>query len=355
MIIIELSLILVPIFIAGIFIVREDLKERVVKNNYVLTILIFGVIYQLLNGSLLEFPVRILSTFAFGALFSGFLWSLNILPAGDSKLFTSLLMYFPAEYYTQELVMDFMINIFVPIFVFISFYVIYKSKKSIAIKSLKKSFKPYRLGMVFIILIGFAWFIYSPFRIFGIDLGYFGFVILVFVGYEILLRIPSVKTEIILILLAIIRIVIDYQNALTLDFYLNSAFIVGIFVVLRFFILQLSFHLFTSRVKIKNLEPGMSPGEGIMKNKNNFSKKSLLNPSLVGYLMDKKEKFIHSIDFLDNNDIRKIRDLNENGEFEFDSIKVHEKQPFSFFVFIGFFITFVLGTNFVSYLKLLFI
>lgn len=355
MIHINISPILIPILIASVFIVKQDINERIVKNNYVFTILVFGIIYQLIEGNLLQYPLRILSTFAFGAIFSAFLWSLNILPAGDSKLFTSLLMYFPVDYYTQGLTLDFLINIFVPIFVFLSFYVIYKSKRCVAIESLKNSFKPYRLGMVFVIFIGFAWFIYSPFRLLGVDLGYFGFVILVFIGYELLLRIPSVKTEIILIAMAVIRILLDYKNALTLDFYLNSLSIVLVFVILRFFILQLSFNLFTRKVKIGDLKPGMSPGQGIIQEGKNFVRKDLFSPSLVGYLMEKKEKFVHSIDALGKEDIEKLKKLSEENKLEFNSLKIHEKQPFSFFVFMGFFLTFILGTNFVNYLKLLFI
>ncbi|MFB6088259.1 MAG: prepilin peptidase [Candidatus Aenigmatarchaeota archaeon] len=355
MIKINISPILIPISIACLFIVKQDIKERLVKNNYVFTILVFGILYKFMNGSLIQYPVEILSIFAFGAIFSFFLWSLSILPAGDSKLFTALLFYFPVGYYTNSLITDFLINIFVPIFVFVSIYLLVKSKKDLAIKSLKNSFSPYRLGMVFIILIGFAWFLYSPLRILGIDIGYLGFVILVFLGYEALLRIPNVKTELILIILAIVRILIDYENALTLDFYINSLIVVLIFVSLRFFVLQLSFNLFTKKVHINDLKPNMSPAEGIQKTGGQFVKKDLFSPSLVGYLMEKKEKFIHAIDFLEERDIKKLKDLVKEDKVDFDNLKVHEKQPFSALVFFGYFVTFILGTNFVNYLKLLFI
>lgn len=338
--------------LAGLLICYQDYKHKFVKNKYILVLLSFGLIFQFLRGNLLSnFPL-IIGIFTLGATLSFFLWFLGILPAADSKLFTSLLLYFPISYYSRELPLNFLVNVFVPVFVFMTAHLLFKSDKKTIKESLKHSFSIYKIGMIFVIFIGFMWFIYSPLKTMGLDLGYLGMIVLLFIGYELLFRFSSGKTEIIFIVLAVLRVIIDYKNILALEFFINSLIIVGIFLILRFFILKISVLTFSESTKIKNLREGMILGEGIRKSNGEYEKEKIFNTSLIGYLINKKRKYIHPLSALSRKDVERIKKLYDRGNFSFDTVKVHRTQHFSTFVFTGYFLTFIFGTNLPEFIRL---
>ncbi|MFP4151168.1 MAG: prepilin peptidase [Candidatus Aenigmatarchaeota archaeon] len=345
----NVSLVLLPMIIAALFISYEDYRENLVRNRYVLTLLAFGFIFQLLQGNLLASPLRVAGIFVFGALVSFFLWFIGILPAGDSKLLTSLLLYFPLTYYSHGLVVDFLINIFVPVFIFMFLYLLLKSDKEKVINSLKKSISPYRIVMIFVILIGFAWFIYAPLKVLGINVGYFGLVILLFLGYEILFRVSSGRTEIAFVVLAVLRVIIDFENALTLNFLFNTSLIVFLFVIIRFFTLSLSFQFYTEKKSIDDLKPGMELASGIKEEGGKYRIMEKIKASLVGYLMDRKEGYDLEPGPLNREKISRLQKLERKENLEGEKVRVFEKQHFSTFIFAGYFLTFVIGTNFASF------
>lgn len=350
---INISFILVPMAVAAFVISYLDYRKNLVKNRYVAVLLVFGFLFQILQGNLMASPLEIIDVFVLGGLISFLLWFVGILPAGDSKLFTSLLLYFPATYYSHGLILDFLINIFVPVFVFMFIYLLLRSGRKEILESLKSSVSPYRVFMVFVVLIGFAWFIYAPLKILGLDVGYFGLVILLFLGYEILLKVSSGKTEVVFVVLAVLRLILDFQNALTLNFLLNTGFIVLFFLFIRFFALSLSFRFYTESKEIKELKPGMNMASGIKELEGKYKDLSRVKSSLVGYLMDRREDYELRPGKLTEENIEKLEDMAEKDKLEKDKVKVFKKQHFSVFLFVGYFLTFVLGTNFVNVLNLI--
>ncbi len=349
---INFSPVLIVLLLVGIFISIKDYKKGIIDNKHIIILIALGLIFQLLEKNLLAQPLRILGIFAFGGAVSFFLWFIGIFPAGDSKLFTSLFLYFPMEIYSRSLVLDFLTNIFVPVFLFLAIYLLIKSDKNLIVQSIKKSFGLYRLGMLFVIFVGFAWFIYAPLAVLGLDLGYFGLVIFLFLGYELLLKLSSGRTELTFIILAVARIVIDFQYAFTPEFLLNTIIIVTVFAIFRFFFLSLSFESFSVDKKIDDLEPGLKPAEVIEKTEGKFVKKPAVNSSLVGYLADAMEERKIGVEQLTEKDIAELEKLVENEKLESEELKIFRKQHFSSFIFVGYFLTFTLGMGFPEFLGL---
>lgn len=346
---INVSGFLILMSIAGIFICYKDYKDGLIKNEYIVSLLIFGILIQIINRTLFNATIQLLTVFVTGAFFSFLLWFVGILPAGDSKLLTTLFLYFPSGYYNNRLILNLLINVFVPIFFFVMFYIIYKSNYKELKDTLVKAFSPYRLLMIFLILTGFSWFLVQPFYMIGLNIGYLGSIILLFVGFEILLKTTSSKPEIVFVLLAIVRFIIDYSNVFSTGFVFYSILIVFIFAFFRLFVLQLSYNFYSYSVDINDLKKGMEPSEGIMKLDNGkYKKVDLFNASLIGYLRDSKDKFLHSLRYLKSEDVESIQKLKEEDKLNFNTLGVFRTQHFSTFLFIGYFITLIFGGNIVG-------
>ncbi len=339
--------ILVPI-ILGILISYEDFKKGIIKNIYIIILLLFGVFFQLL---VYGFSFQIVPRIIYCLIISFGLWWLGMWPAGDAKFFTVLMLFFPPNLITNKsIIFDFLVNCFVPIFCFYIFFLVYRSRTDILKNALKFSFNPYTLFFIFIMFIGFLWVFGIFLNIFNIPLDFFSSLFIVFFGFEILHALSGPRTEIAFTFMAIIRIILDYKTVFTLNFILNITLSILVFIFFRFFILYLGFRLYTKEIKIENLKHGMILAENIYKKGRKYHKLSTLTMSFVEIMSQKKYKFIHSLNYLKTKDVKKIKKLLKRKKFSFDTILINEKQHFAFFIFLGFLITLLIKTNFISYI-----
>ena len=99
----------------GLIVSYRDKKEGRIPNFYILILLILGLIFQILSNPNL-IPLLMLLSYTFAISF--LLWFLGIWPAGDAKLFFSLFLFFPSNLLNSSLILDYLVNIFVPIFFF---------------------------------------------------------------------------------------------------------------------------------------------------------------------------------------------------------------------------------------------
>ncbi|MFP4117186.1 MAG: prepilin peptidase [Candidatus Aenigmatarchaeota archaeon] len=331
----------------------KDFTRGTIPNRYVALFLVIGFLVQVYQGNIIEEPIRVLGVFLYGALGSFTLWFLGLISAGDSKLLTSLFLYFPFRHYTRALPLDFLINLFVPVFIFLVVYLLLRSDRKAIVKSLVSSFRPYQVAMVFVILVGFSWFVSTFFGFLGLDIGYFGLVLALFMGYELLFRFSSGRTELVFLFLAGLRAALDYKNALTLRFFAYMSLFTLFFVVVRLFTLKLSFRFFSENKDLSELEEGDVLAEGIVEREGEYKKESLLDFSLIGYMRSRKKKFIHGLGPITDEDVQRIKQLYSEGKLHFEKLKVQRTQRFAPFVFFGYFLTFFLGTNFLTFISIL--
>ena len=339
--------ILIPIII-GTIISYEDFKKGRIKNVYILLLLLTGLTYQILTNGL---SIEVLKKIIYAFIISFSFWWLGIWPAGDSKFFGSLFLFFDANLIANSsLMINFMINTFVPVFMFYTFSLLINSKLDILKESLKFSFNLYKIFFLLIIFLGVFWIIQIIIGMIGFELDFFMSIIIIFIIYEVFNSVSGPRTEILFTLASILRIIFDYKTVFNFNFLANILFSMLIFIFFRFFILYIGFKTFTKPIKIKDLEPGMILAENIYKDRNGYQKKSTLNMSFIEIIADKKFNFIHDIDYLKEEDVKRIKKLSETKKLNFNEILVNQKQHFAVFILIGFLITLLIKTNFLLYI-----
>lgn len=341
--------VLIPLTLINLLISYEDYKEGIIRNEYIAILLVGGALFHILLGDLLAAaPV-----FLWGLFVGVLLWFLGIWPAGDAKLFTSLLLYFPPMFYDLQLILQNLVNIFLPIFLVLIVVVLVRSKKELIKNAVKFTTEPYRLFLIVVIFLGLAGFAMDFIRFLGIPGDYFLYLIVLFLFFEIFYFFLSAKTELIFTLIAIARIVLNFETMFTLSYLFDFLSLVGLFLFLRFFILYITYNYYSKKMKIEELEPGMSLAEGIVEKNGDYHKVSFLNISLIGFMMQRKEKFIHSLSFLTEEDVDKIKSLKEEGKLKMKQVLVDKKQHFGAFIFLGYLLTLFLGGSFVQVIKLI--
>lgn len=333
----------------------EDWKKSLIRNKLLLVLIFIIIAYNIVlfvihrENYLLSSLWNIVFSISFGFI----LWELRFWSAGDSKMFIVLslilLSFIPST--ENPIWLDFLINTFVPLFIFYLFYTLLRSSKKDVKDAIKTSFNFYRIFVVICIFIGLSWFLTIPFSFFGLKQNLILSLIFLFVIIEVTERYFPFKLEIIFILFAILRLIIDFNNVFTLNFLLENLLIVFVFIFFRFFTLELSFKANTYSVKIPKLKIGMRPAEGIMKIKEKgrykYKKMRLIQFSEYDLLKQRTEKFIINVgdEGLVENDIKLLNNLFKQNKLGFDSLLIHTTMPFAIFLLMGFIITSFFKSN----------
>lgn len=335
----------------GVIVSIEDFRNGLIKNKYIILLVFFGLISKIFYP--VE-PIQFAFTLFYGLVVSIFFWVLGIWPAGDSKFFWALLFFLPAQLYADTgVVWGFLINSFVPIFLLMLFFIAYKSKLNLVLESLKEAFNPYTIFMLFLMITGFLWIFQRAMALLGLKADFLVLFITLFIIFELFRRYCTFKSELLFAGFAFLRVILDYQNVYSLNFFFDLAKFLLVFVFFRYFIVRLAFKVFTREVPISELEEGMSPAEGVFKKKGGCEKESLISMSFIGFMMQKKKKFIHGIEYLSGSDIKKLKKLKKDKKLGFDSILVHQNQSFAVFLLAGFIITVLCSGSFFKLFKLL--
>jgi len=345
-----LSLYFVLALLIGALICYEDLKYGLIRNRYIILLLILFLARLIVHPDFLDWQ---LLEYIFWTIFTGvFFYFIDIWPAGDAKLFISLSLLFPWEIMETSTIFNFLINSFVPLFFAFVPIAIYRSGWKKVKKTFKISFSAYNIFLIGSMYVGVVWFLTLPMILLGIQPNIFVIIILLFVVFEILGRIKKINMEYLYVFLIILRIVLDYYDVLTFNFLKNTILIIIIFIFFRFFILRLTFDMSVKKVRIKDLKPGMEVAEGIKKKgKNEFSKIKLIQLSFYDFLSQKKEKLIHS-KVLTKKDVETIKKLRKEGKIPFGSILIHQPILFGIFIYLGYILTFILKTSFIYALSI---
>jgi Flp pilus assembly protein protease CpaA len=334
-----LQLVLPVLILLGILIAYHDTRKGVIRNRYLLSLLILGLFYQLYSGVIPAQTTEVIITISYGFLISFLLWYIGIWPGGDAKFFTLLLFFFPAGLYSTGLILPYLMNTFIPIFLFMIAMVLVRSGGREISRAFRYSLDPYKLSFLLIILIGFVWFFNGLVKMAGIQPDYFMTIIILFVVYEAFSLAMSAKAELIFIGLVVLRIILDPWSLFTLESLYYFLLVAGIFVFFRFFLLHISYHSLTSKVAIRDLKQGMVLAEAISLEKGRYAKTSLMNSSLIEFLQQKRKRFIHGLDELTGREASRIKSLGNRGRLPFSSIRVYQTQPFAGFILLGYLIT----------------
>ncbi len=319
----------------------EDFRHERIPNKALLALLAMGLAYQLLAVS--NFAGAAI-TFFYAFFVAVLLWFIGIWPAGDAKLFSILFLFLPPQLYSaQSIVFDFLVNTFVPVFFFMFFVIIARSKFSLLKEAVKYALDPYRLIMLGAILLGFIWFVMGAMQLlfspFSAWFDYFLTLVLLFAVFEFFRRVLSEKLELFFFGCAVLRVLLDYSTIYSVSFIQEFSSMIFVFLFFRFFVLFLAFKLYTYSVPIEELKAGMVAGELIVRKGERFEKVSLLNPSLISFMSQRLERVVHNTNFLTEKDVKRIQKLRAQKKIPFASMLVCKVQPFAVFILLGFALT----------------
>ena len=350
----------------GLLTTYEDFKRKIIRNKMILLALLvapFLHIFQLIQSpEMFSLVPNLLMNFGF-SVFSGILlWLINVWPAGDAKLFMGYSLLLPLNVYAVQghhfISFDYIVNMFVPIFVFMFALLLLRSKRSEITDSLKSALEPYRMFMACVVIIGFLWVFMGIFGLMGIPYNYFIIVVVLFVVMEIFERIGTFSLELTFIVTAVIRLLVDYRNVFTFGFLYYLVTVLLAFVIFRYFVVELGFKGYTYSKKISELKPGDCLAEVIVEKKRGgkieYGKGGIKQFSIPQILKERiSKKYIHNISFegLSKRDVEKIKRLRKEGKIKFDEILVHTSMPFAFFLFLGVLMTIFFNGSFVAFLK----
>lgn len=350
-----LSLNAVVLVITGFATSLTDIKKGKIMNKHVAL-----VIFSVFAANIIYFQdfsrvASVLLSTSF-SLFIGFMiWMGNLWTAGDAKLFvaySSLLSGFlvPGSFF--EIPVLILINTVTPVFFFYLFLIMKRTTRKEKIEVFLDAFSPKNIATISLFIFSFTWIVKLLSAHASFVSNYFVTITLLFL---ILYFITNfMKTDILKVSLAIgiLRLILDFSNIFTLFFAKDFLFILMGFLILRFFILKLGAKVFSSEIKVDELEEGMLILDRIREEGQKYFKESAVDFSLVGMLRKKQKKYLieNSPTGLSRKEVEEIKRLKKEGKLNFDSLSVHQTLPFAPLLFLGVFITFAVRENIFIYL-----
>lgn len=373
---------IVGIIILGIITSYTDIRYGKISNKHILS----GIIYAILINTLAFFSFEahnwnaylhyFIST-TFTLLISFIFWNIGLWTAGDAKLFFVFNLLTPPDlinigYKGMFYGLVFFTNIFGTMLFFFIFKLLIKIKKKEIFASIKKTFKIKDIAiiMLFIFAIG------AIFRLFSFEMygNFFLGMLIIFIGYSVLESLVGNKMVPTLIIVALIRVIIDFKNIMSIEFLKQFLTLCLTLLIARFLLLRLSFYAFTQKIKVRDLKEKMFLAEDIWTMKiteTNEARKSILkkqgitteikyqkqpieNLTIFAYLRN-KPFFFKNYDKnlgLSKTNIEWFENNKNNLKFHF--IRVYETMPFAPFISVGVLTTILVkGDLFLFLIKLI--
>ena len=321
---------------------EEDIKYGRIRNDYIIIMIFLGlvlfilkvVIYLIFAGVPNKFYIiDYLTNLLLMTFFVFSLWKGKLLNAGDSKLLIAYSALIPVNFYKYGYVKFFpgtalLINVFTPIFLYLSYLAFKGTSHKVKIKALKKAVNLKLIVMGYLTLFAFVWLIKISVPALKTKYPFSMSIILIVLLMIVLWKLKKL-TSLIILSLVILRFAFGQFPSLNEIKYV-SIVILFLFLIRTFFV-ALAEVSFTERVKINNLEPGM-----VIIKSDDKSKKG------------KKSKKIETVRVTFKNKSRLISSFKSKGIF---SVKVKTTTPFAHFAFIGVLLTIVLQGDMFSFIK----
>lgn len=352
----------------GIITSYEDLKFGKIRNKWIILSIIYAISAYILIVVIYKtygVPIRWgyfieLSLMGIFSLIIGFIiWTVCLWTAGDAKLFFAYSLLIPLSTYKYGYIPYFsstniLINTFTPLFIILTFMLLFKTTFKQKIFYLKKSFEPNLIFELFIFLFAFIWPLNLFFSLFKVTSNYFITIFILFLLVIMLERIFHAKLFNVVLGIAILRLFFD-KTVYSLSHLQFLFFIWILFIILRFFFLYLGYSILTKNVDIKLLKKGVIPAEKVYFEKGKYKKESMLYFSLFSYLYEKIKKrkylFEPKAEGLSKKDVKKLKKLEKKLGFE--HLRVHQSMSFAPFMFAGTLLTILFQGNLFIALMLL--
>lgn len=346
------------ILFIGIVTSYEDIKTGKIRNKWILAGLIYAIfmniglfVYHSALGDVrIAYFIELLITGGFSLVVGFVLWNVGLWTAGDAKLYLVYSLLVPLSTYVYGHIPYFsstniLINTFVPLFVYFTFLIAVRTNMKEKLHYFLKSLDFKQIGTLGLFFFGFMWVSKLLFQWIGINMDFFTSVFIFFILIVSVEKFLSIGTIYIGIGLAVLRIIFD-KNALSASSLQLLLITLGLFIIVRFFILSLGYAVLTRQTDIGLLKPGMVPAERVYRDsKGNFKKESMLQFTLMGYMKKKKKRYLFEADAkgLSVADVNRLKKLEKSLGFE--HLRVHQTVSFAPYLFGGVLLTIMFHGN----------
>jgi Flp pilus assembly protein protease CpaA len=322
-----------------------DIKEGKIKNRHLLIALISVLILYILLIVFRKLDINVFArtiiNFAIGTGIAVFLWFLGFWSAGDAKLFSIYMLILPVHYFTVQAFtfLTLLINVLVPVAIFFILILVFGTSTRQKMRILRGYFTIEYIFSTLLLIFSLGWIIQLVFSFLRIPSNLILSMLLI-IGINRLFT-KYFKVMYAYSLISIVRIFFQWPQLITLSFW-KSFFIFSLgFIILRGFIFDLSFSLFTKKYKTKDLKPGMIPAENVVKDNNFFRKVPMSDFFSSSQIRNQQYLLNDSIEGLNKKDIKFL-------EKKFKDINIHQTIPFAPFMFLGVLITIFFGVDIIN-------
>jgi preflagellin peptidase FlaK len=359
---------LIIVVTACIYATYTDVRYRKISNKLTYSLISIAILINLIYLIIGEESIIIFTrNFIITLIASFIMYYTGLWSPGDSKLFLAVAILIPIDYFKYYLMPSYpslaiLINSFIPGFISLVLFILIKTSLKQKLKSMKRTF-----NMKFLLEFLLTYFIFFSagtviinllFRVTNIVQNFF-FIITVYILFFYVLDnyVPQKYHRLIysfFFIVAIINIIVMFKVSeyISLKEYIFS-FVISffLFLIFRFFFLDLSKFVFIKEKNIKEVREGDVPVEMIFKSEDGYYKSEIGYFSLISQIRKtskNKEIIGHRPEGLSRNDIRLIKKVSLSGCF--NTLKIQKSIHFALFILIGVLISLLARGNFILFL-----
>lgn len=351
----------------GIIVSFYDIKHSKTPNFLMWPIILAAIVIHALIiffslQGLIFFPMELYKEFILSFIYSSFLvyflWNLRLISAGDAKIFMvffflMLPTIFNFNHVRNFYHITFMQNALLIALIYLIPYVFINSPIKRWGLRLKKVLDWKSVLTIVLFVYAFSFLVQYVLGFLGIrSPTIFLSVIFIFMLLQVFRALFKNKLFGIILVVSVIRLMIEFDMALSFQYWQQTILISVIIILFRFFFMYLGYDLFTKNVRLKDLRPGMMLAEKIAMKKDygrvQFMKTQDYKRTLIEMLQDRVapelRAFQQEFDYdpkigLKKETIDKLKEWRKRGHLQYDSFLVYDSIAFSPYIFIAFLLT----------------
>jgi hypothetical protein len=306
----------------------------------------------------MELYKEFILSFIYSSFLVYFLWNLRLISAGDAKIFMvffflMLPTIFNFNHVRNFYHITFMQNALLIALIYLIPYVFINSPIKRWGLRLKKVLDWKSVLTIVLFVYAFSFLVQYVLGFLGIrSPTIFLSVIFIFMLLQVFRALFKNKLFGIILVVSVIRLMIEFDMALSFQYWQQTILISVIIILFRFFFMYLGYDLFTKNVRLKDLRPGMMLAEKIAMKKDygrvQFMKTQDYKRTLIEMLQDRVapelRAFQQEFDYdpkigLKKETIDKLKEWRKRGHLQYDSFLVYDSIAFSPYIFIAFLLT----------------
>ena len=332
-------LLILGLILVGALTSYEDIKYGKIRNTWIISAFLYGIAVNIFFLKLelidIHYMVKLLSNAIYSLIFGIILWHAGIWTPGDAKLFTAY-VFLSINKLSKNF---YFFDLFVVTFAIAGFYVfistLVKGASPLAGFNLKSVLRKFNIFYTAVFVFSFSWLIKVLMNFFNLNIS---IIVLSLIFY--LFLIISEKTINIrfimplLVALSILRIFVD-SSVFRWDFIKYYLFILILILTIRF-ISAISHNLFTDKIPVEKLKPGMVIAEIVYKDKGKYKKRRRTAIGLFSHLSRRRMKniLIYSDPTgLTRKEIGLLKKLRKLPGFDY--ARISKTTSFAIFLFIA--------------------